>query len=138
MMNLLCDRSLLIGHRDSRRTIDSKIVKEAIEDFAYLQPRKSGIFRPVFNLLKSHYAIIGILLLFLGGLGLFSLLPRDSSLSVLKGMVNLLSSMEHPWGIGGNILPSEEQPIKIKGKIPPLEKRSQPEKNPVAAKTKRI
>ena len=44
VMNLLCDRALLIGYRESRPTIDSKITEEAIKDFSYLQPRKSAIF----------------------------------------------------------------------------------------------
>ena len=125
VMNLICDRALLIGYSDSRPIIDSKIAKEAIKDFSYLQPRKSGIFRPVFYQLKSRYKTIGIAFLLLGGLVFFALFPRDSSLSILKVMVNFLPSMERPVGIGivGNIPPSEEQPIKINGKIPPSEKR---------------
>ena len=121
-MNLLCDRALLIGYRTSSPIIDSKIAKEAIKDFSYLQPRKSGIFRPVFHQLKSRYKIIGIAFLLLGGLALFSLFLRDSSLSISKVMVNFLSSMERPVGIVGSILPSEEQPVKLNGKIRPSEK----------------
>jgi general secretion pathway protein A len=123
VINLLCDRALLNGYLASSPIIDSKITEEVIKDFSYLQPRKSGIFREVFNQVKFHYKIIGIFFLFLGGLGFFSLLPRDSGLSILKAMVDLLPSMERPMGIGGNILPSEKQPIKITGKIPPSGKR---------------
>jgi general secretion pathway protein A len=123
VINSLCDRTLLIGYQASSPIIDSKIVEEAIKDFAYPQPRKSGILREVFNQVKFHYKLIGILFLFLGGLGFFILFPRDSSLSILKVMVNFLPSMERPMGIVGNILPSEERSIKTRGKIPPLEKR---------------
>ena len=123
VMNLLCDRALLIGYRESRATIDSKIVKEAIKDFAYLRPGKSGIFRPVFYLLRSHYVIIGILFIFLGGLGFFSLLPRDSGPFILKAMLDFLPSTERSMGIGENILPSGERPIKVRGKILPLGER---------------
>ena len=123
VMNLLCDRALLIGYRESRPTIDSKITEEAIKDFSYLQPRKSAIFWEVFNQVKFHYKIVGILFIFLGSVGFFSLLPRDSGLFMLKAMVDLLPSMERPMEIGGNILSSEGEPIKITGKIPPSEKR---------------
>ncbi len=122
VMNLLCDRALLIGYLTSSPIIDSKIAKKAMEDFSYLRPRKPGIFRPVFHQLKSHYQIIGIAFLLLGGLAFFSLFPRDSSLSILKGMVNLLPTRERPVGNVGSILPSEKQPVKIKDEIPPSEK----------------
>jgi general secretion pathway protein A len=36
VINLVCDRALLIGYVASRPLIDSKIAKEAIEDFFYL------------------------------------------------------------------------------------------------------
>ncbi len=117
------DRALLIGYQASSPIIDSEITEEAIKDFSYFQPRKSGIFQPVYSQLKSHYKIIGIAFLLLVGLGFFSLFPRDSSLSIWKAMVNLFPSMERAVGIGGNILPSEGQPAKISGKTPPSEKR---------------
>jgi len=127
VINLLCDRALLNGYQTSSPIIDSKIAKETIKDISSPQPRKSGIFREVFNQVRFHYKIIGILFIFLGGLGFFSLFPRDSSLSILKVMVNLFPSTERPMGTGGNILPSGGQPIMKKGTIPISEERP-PEK----------
>jgi general secretion pathway protein A len=50
VMNLLCDRALLIGYADSSPFIDSKIIKEAMKDLAHLRsggtqtslPRRAG------------------------------------------------------------------------------------------------
>jgi hypothetical protein len=130
VMNLLCDRALLIGYQASSPIIDSKITKEAIKDFSYIQPRTSGIFRPVFYQLISRYQIIGIAFLLLGGLAFFSLFPRESSLSILKGMVNFPPSRESPVGNVGSILPSEKQPVKIRTRSPFRKTtRGEPERN---------
>ena len=40
VMNLLCNRALDFGYRHSSPVIDSEIVQEAMQDLAYLHPRK--------------------------------------------------------------------------------------------------
>lgn len=95
VMNLVCDRALLIGYSDSRPIIDSKIIKEAIKDYDSLRPRKFRALRSLSSGVKSHYKIIGILFLLVFVLGAFYSLRRDSSLPALQ--------------IKGRILPSEER-----------------------------
>lgn len=46
VMNLLCDRALLIGYTNSSPIIDSKIVKEAMKDLNYLRAGKTRTFLP--------------------------------------------------------------------------------------------
>ncbi len=123
VINLVCDRALLIGYGAFSPIIDSKIAKEAIRDFSPPQPGKTGVLRPVFYQLKSCYKIIGIAFFLLGSLVFLFLFPRDSSLSILKVTGDILPSMERPVGIVGNIPPPERQLIKVNGKILPSEKR---------------
>jgi len=47
-MNLLCSRALDFGYHHSSPVIDSKIVQEAMQDLAYLQPGKSKAHRSAF------------------------------------------------------------------------------------------
>lgn len=124
VMNLLCDRALLIGFNDSAAIIDLKIVKEAMKDFSYLQPPKSEILRPAFLQLKAHYKVMGIFFLLVLGFGVYSLFPRDFSLPISKMMVKLLPWSERPIGIGGSILPPEERPVKTRPKALPSPDRS--------------
>jgi general secretion pathway protein A len=63
VMNLLCDRALLIGYSKSSPIIDSKIVKEVIQDFTHLRPRKSEILRSLPSQKKPSYSVIKILFL---------------------------------------------------------------------------
>jgi general secretion pathway protein A len=46
VMNLLCDRALLIGYTISSPIIDSKIIKEAIKDLNYLRAGGTRTFLP--------------------------------------------------------------------------------------------
>jgi general secretion pathway protein A len=46
VMNLLCDRALLIGYTNSNPVIDSKIVKEAMRDLDYLRAGGKRTFLP--------------------------------------------------------------------------------------------
>jgi len=63
VINLLCDRALLIGYSKSSPIIDSKIVKEARQDFTHLRPRKSEIQRSPSSQKKPRYRVIRILFL---------------------------------------------------------------------------
>jgi len=79
VINLLGDRSFLIGYSESRPIIDSKIAKEAIEDYDYLRPSKPETDQRKFARVKPppgpNYKLIGgflVLLLCLGAFFLFS------------------------------------------------------------------
>jgi len=102
VINLLCDRALLIGYSKSSPIIDSEIVKEAIKDFEYLRPPKPGILRPVLPSLKfpyrTSYLFIFLLFLFFIGLGVFFLLDRHSAPPAVR--------------VKGKISPVEEQPVR--------------------------
>ncbi len=137
VMNLICDRALLIGYRASSPIIDSEIAEEAIKDFLYLQPDKPEAFHQIFHHLKSRYKVIGIAFLLVGGFGFLSFFFQDSSLFILKGMATFLPSIGRPVGIVGDILPPEKQRLKVNGKIPssenrPSEKREEEIKPPLS------
>jgi len=76
VINLLCDRALLIGYTNSSPMIDSKIADQAVQDFKYLKTPKSQILRPVSSLVKSRYGV-GALVLLLIGLGVFAFFRFD-------------------------------------------------------------
>jgi len=63
VINLLCDRALLIGYTNSSPMIDSKIADQAVQDFKYLKTPKSQILRPVSSLVKSRYGVGALVLL---------------------------------------------------------------------------
>ncbi len=100
VINLLGDRSLLIGYSDSRPIIDSKIVKEAIKDYDYLRPSKPETAQPKISQVRSHYRlnykIIGGFLLLLMGLGAFFLFYRDLGNQPLKGKGKIPVAEERP------------------------------------------
>ena len=48
VMNLLCDRALLIGYTDSSPCIESKIIKEAMKDLDHLRSGGTRTFLPKF------------------------------------------------------------------------------------------
>lgn len=108
VINLLCDRALLIGYTNSSPMIDSKIADQAVQDFKYLKTSKSEILRPVSSLVKSRYGV-GVLVLLLISLGVFAFFYFDFP--------------SIPW--------------KATGKIPPLEQRP-PEKRQEALEGKRV
>jgi general secretion pathway protein A len=106
VMNLVCDRALIIGYTGSRPIIDSRIIEEAIQEFDYLQPRKSRGRRLVFRQLQSHYRLIGFFILLGLGLGGYFFLHRGSSPPVLKGREMIVALNE----------PAKEQEKEI---VPP-------------------
>ncbi len=120
VMNLFCDRALLIGYSDSTRLINSNIVKEAIKDFGPFQPRKLDSLPPASAPVKSHfrmnYRVLGILSILLIALGIlvFALLSRDSGPPALKSRPALqierkvLSPENRPMGR------QEEKSIEVK------------------------
>jgi general secretion pathway protein A len=61
VMNLLCSRALNFGYHHSSPVIDSKIVQEAIQDLAYLQPGKSKVPRSAFSRAKTPSKAVKIL-----------------------------------------------------------------------------
>ncbi len=94
VMNLICDRALLIGYSNTSPMIDSKIVDQAIKDYDYLQ-----VTRPAFSVSKfprrMSYATIGLLLLLGMSLAAYFLLHPDFAPPEMQ--------------FKGKILPSEER-----------------------------
>jgi general secretion pathway protein A len=73
VINTLCDGALMIGHSTSRRVIDRQVAKETIRDMGYLGPKAGPFFhRPAFL-----YAVSGIVLAGLLGLGTVAVFKRD-------------------------------------------------------------
>ncbi len=70
IMNLLCDRALLVGYSYSSPKVNSKIINEAIKDLDYLRVGKFRPSKPVFFRKKSGYKLLRILF-FLLSLGVF-------------------------------------------------------------------
>jgi general secretion pathway protein A len=60
VINSVCDRALLIGFSKSSPIIDSKIVKEAMKELAYLHPGNSKPLLQMLSLKKSGYKILKI------------------------------------------------------------------------------
>lgn len=78
VMNLICDRALLIGFSNASPIVDSRIVDQAFKDYDYLQVSKPA-FPPSKFPRRIRYAILG-LSLFLGlSLGGYFLLHRGSA-----------------------------------------------------------
>jgi general secretion pathway protein A len=94
VMNLICDRALLIGYSNTSPMIDSKIVDQAIKDYDYLQ-----VTRPAFPVSKfprrMSYGTIGLLLLLGMSLAAYFLLHPDFAPPEMQ--------------VKGKILPSEER-----------------------------
>jgi len=95
VINLLCDRALLIGYTNSSPMIDSKIADQAVQDFKYLKTSKPEILRPVSSLMKSRYGV-GVLVLLLISLGFFAFFYFDFP--------------SPPWKATGKIPPPEQRP----------------------------
>jgi general secretion pathway protein A len=76
VMNLVCDRALLIGYSNSGTLVDSKIIDQAIQDYDYLQPSKPAFHGWKFPR-RIGYAILGLFLLLGIGWGGYFLLNRD-------------------------------------------------------------
>jgi len=76
VMNLLCDRALLIGYSNTSPIVDSKIIDQTMKDYDYLQGSK-----PAFSIAKFsrriRYALLGLVLLLGVGWGGYFLLHRD-------------------------------------------------------------
>ena len=93
VINLVCDRALLIGFTKSSDIVDSQIAGQAVEDFKYLQsPRKK--IRPAFSSMRSHYKWVGILALLIICLGVFSFYDRDFYSLIWKGKEKILPAEE--------------------------------------------
>jgi general secretion pathway protein A len=97
VINLLCDRALLIGYTNSNPMIDSKIADQAVQDFKYLKTSKSEILRPVSSFVKSRYGV-GILVLLLISLGVFAFFHFDFPSA--------------PWKSPGKAAPPEQRPLE--------------------------
>jgi general secretion pathway protein A len=94
VMNLICDRALLIGYSNAGPIVDSKIIDQAMKDYDYLQ-----VSKPAFSISKFPrrigYAILGLFLLLGMGWGGYFLLHRDLAPPAVQ--------------FRGKILPSEER-----------------------------
>ncbi len=84
VINLLCDRTLLIGYTNSNPMIDSKIAEQAVRDFKYLKTPKSEILRSVSSFVKSGYGL-GVLILLIISLGVYAFFNFDFRSSIWKG-----------------------------------------------------
>ncbi len=70
IMNLICDRSLFIGHEQSKPIIDSQIINQAIADLDDHKSEKAEAY-PLASFRKSvHYVAIRVII-FLLSLGIF-------------------------------------------------------------------
>ena len=108
VINLICDRALLIGYTNSSPMIDSQIADQAIQDFKYLKTSKSEILHPLSSLVKSRYGV-GVLVLLVISLAIFAFFHFQFPAA--------------PW--------------KATGKIPPLVQRP-PEKRQEALEVKKV
>jgi hypothetical protein len=118
VMNLVCDRALLIGYSNAGPIVDSKIIDQAIKDYDYLQVSKPSLPGWKFPR-RIIYPILGLFLLLGMGLGGYFFLHQDLA----------------PPGMQfrGKIIPLEERsadqreikPIEVK-KDSPAEKPPQP------------
>ncbi len=70
IMNLLCDRALLVGYNCSSPKVNSKIINKAIKDLDYLRVGKFKPSKPVFFRKKTGYKILRIFF-FLLSVGVF-------------------------------------------------------------------
>jgi len=61
VMNLLCERALLIGYKNSSPIIDSKIIKAAMKDFNYLWTGGKSTFLPKLSGKISRSKILGVI-----------------------------------------------------------------------------
>ncbi|NWF57721.1 MAG: AAA family ATPase [Syntrophaceae bacterium] len=106
VMNLICDRALLIGYSNSGTIVDSKIIDQAIQDYDYLQPGKPA-FRGWGLSRRIGYAmILGLFILIGAGAGGYFLLHRDSAPPEVQ--------------FKGKILPAEERSAQQR-EIKPIE-----------------
>jgi general secretion pathway protein A len=142
VINLVCDRALLIGYTNSSSIIDSQIADQAIQDFKYLKSSKKEMFRPAFSRIRAHYKWVGILALLVICLGVFSFYDRNFYSRIWKGKEKslpaeepLAKKLEETQKIKSEALPSKEGPAKKaeeiieakKGLTPPL-KQPMPER----------
>ena len=125
----------MIGYTNSSSIIDSQTAGQAIQDFKYLGPGETKVFRPAFSFRRSGYKWAGILVLLIMGLGVFysldgnfdSLFGRGKGKS-LPAEDPLAKKAEEAQKIIRKALPSEEGPAKKteevieakKGPPPPL------------------
>jgi general secretion pathway protein A len=119
VVNLVCDRALLIGYTNSNSIIDSQIADQAIGDFKYLGARESKILRPSFSFLRSHYKWLGALALLILCLGVFSFYDRDFDSLLGRGKEKslpaeepLAKKPEETQKIKTEALPSKKGPAK--------------------------
>jgi general secretion pathway protein A len=128
VINLLCDRALLIGYTNSSSMIDSKTADQAAQDFKYLKTPKSEILRPVSSFVKSRYGV-GILVLLLISLGVFAFFRFDFPSA--------------PWKSPGKTAPPEQRPLEKRQEAREVKKVPSPprkfaEKREAVTEVKRI
>jgi general secretion pathway protein A len=139
VINLLCDRALLIGYTNSSPIIDSKIAAQAVQDFKYLKTSKSEILRSVFSFAKSRYGV-GALVLFLLSLGFFGFFHFDFPSAPWKATRKIalqepLPAEKRQEALEGKKIPSpavksiarkQEESTAVRKDSPPPAKRSTP------------
>ncbi len=81
VINILCDRALLTGFTKSSPIIDSRIVKEAMNELGYLRPANHDPFRHALSFKKFGYKILRIFFMLLSLL--FFLLVLRKLLAVI-------------------------------------------------------
>jgi len=128
VINLLCDRSFLIGYSDSRPIIDSKIVKEAIQDYDYLRPSKPETEQRKFARVKPpsgpSYKMIGVFLVFLLCLGAFFLFSRVWDDLPLKEKETIPVAEERPVEKPKAEIAEQKPPVPEERPLEKVEERS--------------
>ena len=140
VINLLCDRALLIGYTNSSPMIDSKIADQAVQDFKYLKTSKSEILRPVSSFVKSRFGV-GVLVLLLLSLGFFGFfhfefpsapwkatgkIPPPDRLSPEKRQ-GILEGKKRPFPPGESIAKNHKGATEVRRDSPPPLKRPMPQ-----------
>ena len=142
VINLVCDRALLIGFTNSSSIIDSKIADQAIRDFRYLKSSKKETLLPAFSSIRAHYKWVGILALLIICLGVFSFYGRNFYSLIGKGKEKSLPAeevvakkAEETQKVKKEVFPSKEGParkteevIEAEKGVPPPLKQSVPKR----------
>lgn len=80
VINILCDRALLMGYTTSTRNIDEGVVNEAIGELGHLKSQPTISLRRV----RPLYVVLAIVTLAVLGLGTLHFLSGDSNLKPLR------------------------------------------------------
>jgi general secretion pathway protein A len=119
VINLVCDRALLIAYTNSSSIIDSQVAGQAIKDFRYLKSTKTEILHPAFSSIRAHYKWVGIVVLLIICLGVFSFYDPDFYSTIWKGKekslpveVSTAKKTEEPQKVIKEAIPSKEEPAR--------------------------